>query len=56
MEVSDTTVDKVRKRNGIPVAPDREKKGDWNRFLKAHWKGLLAADFLRLKFCVVADS
>ena len=35
----------IRKRNGIPTAAEREKMGDWNRFLKAHWEGLIGADF-----------
>jgi hypothetical protein len=45
IKVSDTTVDNIRKRNGIPPAPEREKKGDWNKFLTAHLEGLIAADF-----------
>ncbi len=44
-KVSDTTIDNIRKRNGIPPSPEREKKVDWSRFLRAHWEGLLAADF-----------
>ena len=45
IKVSDTTIDNIRKRNGIPPAPEREKKGDWNKFLTAHWEGVIAADF-----------
>ena len=43
--ISDTTIDNIRKRNGIAPAPEREKKTNWNTFLKAHWEGLMAADF-----------
>jgi putative transposase len=45
IKVSDTTIDNVRKRHGIPPAPEREKKVNWSKFLSAHWDGLLAADF-----------
>ncbi len=45
IKVSDTTIDNVRKRHGIPPAPEREKKPNWSKFLSAHWDGLLAADF-----------
>jgi putative transposase len=45
IKVSDTTIDNVRKRHGIPPAPEREKAPNWSKFLSAHWDGLLAADF-----------
>ena len=45
IKVSDTTIDNVRNRHGIPPAPEREKKVNWSKFLSAHWDGLLAADF-----------
>ena len=35
----------IRKRNGIPPAPERSKNTTWRQFLKAHWEGLIAADF-----------
>ncbi len=44
-EISDSTVDNIRKRNGIPPAPQRSKNTTWRQFLKAHWEGLIAADF-----------
>ncbi len=31
--------------NGLPAAPARVKQTTWRQFLKAHWDGLLAADF-----------
>jgi hypothetical protein len=45
IHISDSTVDNLRKRNGIPPAPERERKTTWRQFLKAHRDGLLAADF-----------
>lgn len=44
INLSDTTIDNVRKRNGIAFAPEREKIVDASRFLNAGWEGLLAAD------------
>ncbi len=41
--ISDTTVDNIRKRHGVEPAPLRQSS--WETFLKAHWEGLLAADF-----------
>ncbi len=41
--ISDTTADNIRKRHGVEPAPLR--KSSWKTFLKAHWDGLLAADF-----------
>ena len=45
IRITDTTVDNIRKRNGFEPAPLRELKTNWDTFLKAHWEGLLAADF-----------
>ena len=45
IQISDSTVDNIRKRNGIPSAPERVKQTTWRQFLKAHWDGLIAADF-----------
>ena len=45
IQISDSTVDNIRKRNGIPPAPERVKQTNWRQFLKAHWAGLIAADF-----------
>jgi hypothetical protein len=44
-EISDSTVDNIHKRNGIPPAPERSKNTTWRQFLKAHWEGLIATDF-----------
>jgi transposase InsO family protein len=40
------TVANVLKRNGIEPAPERGRRTSWSTFLKAHWKGLAASDFL----------
>ncbi len=45
IRICDTTVDNIRKRNGLEPAPLRMTKINWDTFLKAHWEGLLAADF-----------
>lgn len=45
IRLTDTTIDNIRKRNGLEPAPLRELKANWDTFLKAHWEGLLAADF-----------
>ena len=45
IRICDTTVDNIRKRNGLEPAPLRKIKTNWDTFLKAHWEGLLAADF-----------
>jgi transposase InsO family protein len=45
IQITDTTVDNIRKRNGFEPAPLRKLKTNWDTFLKAHWEGLLAADF-----------
>jgi transposase InsO family protein len=45
IRLSDTTIDNIRKRNGIEPGPTRQNRTNWDAFLKAHWNGLLAADF-----------
>ena len=45
IRITDTTVDNIRKRNGLDPAPKRSTKINWDTFLKAHWEVLLAADF-----------
>jgi transposase len=45
IRLSDTTIDNIRKRNGIEPSPTRGIRINWDAFLKAHWDGLLAADF-----------
>ena len=49
IQISDSTVDNIRTRNGIPPAPERERKTTWRQFLKTHWDGLLAADFFTIE-------
>jgi putative transposase len=43
------TIANVLKRSGIEPAPERGKRTPWSTFLKAHWKMLLAADFLTIE-------
>ena len=43
--ISDSTVDNIRQRNGIPPVPERGKNTPWRQFVKTHWEGLIAADF-----------
>ena len=45
IKVSETSVANIRKRYGIPPAPDREKTGEWDRFLSINWESLVAIDF-----------
>ena len=47
--ISDTTVANVLKQHGIEPAPDRQRTGDWNTFLKAHWDVLAAIDFTTIE-------
>jgi hypothetical protein len=48
----DQTVANILKREGIDPAPTRGIRTPWSVFLKAHWRSLVAADFLT----VDADS
>jgi putative transposase len=43
------TIANVLKRSGIEPSPERGKRTQWSTFLNAHWKGLLAADFLTVE-------
>jgi transposase InsO family protein len=43
------TIANVLKRSGIEPSPERCKRTPWSTFLKAHWKVLLAADFLTVE-------
>src|SRR6202158_3748509 len=43
------TIANVLKRNGIEPSPERSKRTPWSTFLKAHWKVLVASDFLTVE-------
>ena len=43
--ISDTTVENILKRDGIELAPKRQRSGSWETFLKAHWNVLASIDF-----------
>jgi len=45
-QVARATVANVLKREGIEPAPTRGTRTPWPVFLKAHWRALVAADFL----------
>jgi transposase InsO family protein len=45
IRLSDTTVDNIRRRNGIEPSPTRKIRTNWDAFLRTHWDGLVAADF-----------
>lgn len=43
------TVANILKREGIEPAPTRGTRTPWSVFLKAHWRSLVAADFLTVE-------
>ena len=43
--LSNSTIDNIRRRNGLDSAPLRGKTTTWRSFLQAHWETLIAADF-----------
>ncbi|MCI0428952.1 MAG: integrase core domain-containing protein [Rhodospirillales bacterium] len=45
-KVARGTVANILKREGIEPAPTRGARTPWSVFLKAHWRSLVAADFL----------
>ena len=47
--VGRTTVANILKREGIDPAPTRGTRTPWSVFLKAHWRSLVAADFLTVE-------
>jgi len=48
-QVARATVANVLKREGIEPAPTRGTRAPWSVFLKAHWRALVAADFLSVE-------
>jgi transposase InsO family protein len=48
-KVARGTVANVLKREGIEPAPTRGTRTPWSVFLKAHWRALVAADFLTVE-------
>jgi hypothetical protein len=48
-KVARGTVANVLKREGIEPAPTRGVRTPWSEFLKAHWRALVAADFLTVE-------
>ena len=48
-KVARGTVANILKREGIEPAPTRGERTPWSVFLKAHWRSLVAADFLTVE-------
>jgi putative transposase len=48
-EVARGTIANIQKEHGIEPAPERGTRTAWSTFLKAHWEGLAAADFLTVE-------
>jgi putative transposase len=48
-KVARGTVANILKREGLEPAPTRGKRTPWSVFLKAHWRSLVAADFLTVE-------
>lgn len=44
-KISDESVRKILKKQGIETAPDRKRQTTWSTFLKSHWEVLAAIDF-----------
>ena len=44
-EISDTTVARILRANGIEPAPGRKRTTTWKTFLQAHWESIAAIDF-----------
>ena len=43
------TVANILKREGLEPAPTRGQRAPWSVFLKAHWRSLVAPDFLTVE-------
>jgi transposase InsO family protein len=48
-QVARGTIANILKREGIEPAPTRGTRTPWSVFLKAHWRSLVAADFLSVE-------
>jgi putative transposase len=44
-EISDTTVGRILRANGIEPAPGRKRTTTWKTLLRAHWESIAAIDF-----------
>jgi hypothetical protein len=55
-KVARGTVANVLKREGIEPAPRRGTRTPWSVFLKAHWRSLVAADFLTVEVATRTDD
>jgi hypothetical protein len=48
-KVARGTIANILKREGIEPAPTRGERTPWSVFLRAHWRSLVAADFLTVE-------
>ena len=44
-EISRSTIKRILLERGLEPAPERQKRGRWKTFLRAHWGAIAAADF-----------
>jgi putative transposase len=45
IKLSAQSVKNIREKYGIPPLPERNKNGNWEKFIKANWNTLVAMDF-----------
>lgn len=48
-EVSESTIARTLRANGLEPSPLRRKRTPWKEFLKAHWDQLAAVDFTSIE-------
>jgi len=48
-KVSRTTIANTFKENGMDPSPERSKRRNWKKFIKAHWKGTAASGFFSIE-------
>jgi len=48
-DVARGTIANILREHGIEPAPERGQRTSWSTFLKAHWEGLAATDFLTVE-------
>ena len=48
-DIGRNTIKRILLEHGLEPAPERGKQMPWSTFLKAHWEGIAAADFLTVE-------
>ena len=56
IEIGRTTVANILAEAGIEPAPEREKKGTWKQFMKAHWDSFCGCDFFAVEALGLAGT